>query len=122
MGWKKYENFISPIYYNLIDSSNDENTFSEKIQKEILFYSTKQLTNSKLLSIKDDILLFESSGELTEKLSLLLKALMSIKPTSIDSERVFSTSTVFLTKYRASLSDKSINALSVLKSYFQKNK
>ena len=64
---------------------------------------------------------FEATGERTLHLNMLFQALMSLPPTSIESERAFSAAGLFVTKLRSSLSDKSINCLCFLKSYF-KNK
>lgn len=63
---------------------------------------------------------FRNTGERTELLQKLLDAFLSIKPTSTDVERVFSVCTNFCTKIRSRLSDKSLQALVLLKYYYQK--
>lgn len=65
----------------------------------------------------------EGSGQKTENVELLFNALLTVRPTSVESERVFSVTGQFVNKIRNRLSDESINALSVLQNYFlnQKN-
>ena len=52
--------------------------------------------------------------------SLLLEALKTIPPSSIESERTFSVMGFYNTKLRCSLGNQSINALVFLKHIFQK--
>lgn len=68
--------------------------------------------------IKKEFLLFEKTGKRTPNLETLYKALISVKPTSTENERVFSISGNVVSKIRSRLSDKSINALVYLKAYF----
>ena len=67
--------------------------------------------------IKQEFILFKNTGKRTENLQKLYEALLSIKPTSTDVERVFSVSSGFCTKIRSRLSDKSLTALVFLKNY-----
>jgi hypothetical protein len=67
--------------------------------------------------IKEEFVLFRNTGKRTENLQKLFEAMLSIKPTSTDVERVFSVSSGFCTKIRSQLSDKSLNALVFLKYY-----
>lgn len=62
----------------------------------------------------------EDGGGRGFHLELLYKYLLTVKPTSVDSERAFSNASLICTKVRARLSDESIDALSFLRSYFQK--
>ena len=50
----------------------------------------------------------------------LFEALKTIPPSSIESERTFSVTGFYITKFRCSLGDQSINALVFLKHIFQK--
>lgn len=70
--------------------------------------------------IQKELSLYELTGDLTPGLKMLFSALKSIKPTSTDSERVFSDSVNICSKRRSSLSDDSINELCFLKSYFRR--
>ena len=49
-------------------------------------------------TMKDEIDLFRKTGTKSKHLTLLLKALDSIPPTSIESERAFSAPDIFITK------------------------
>jgi hypothetical protein len=62
-------------------------------------------------SLKKEISLYEATCILTPNLKLLLDVLLTIRPTSTQNERKFSTSGIFVTKQRSRLSDTAINAL-----------
>lgn len=68
--------------------------------------------------LRQEFALFKATGKRTENLQRLYAVICTIKPTSTDSERVFSNSSAFCTKVRSRLSDKSLNALVFLKSYY----
>ena len=72
--------------------------------------------------IKQEIKLLEATEKRPGKLEQLFKALLSIPPTSVEAERVFSAAGLFTTKLRSQLSDKSVNALCFLRSHYIKNK
>ena len=72
--------------------------------------------------IKQEMNLFEVTRKRPTKLELLFNALLSIPPTSVEAERAFSAAGLFVTKLRSRLSDKSLNALTFLRSYYMKNK
>ena len=57
-------------------------------------------------NIKQEFTLFCNTGKRTENLEKLFDAICSIKPTSTNSEGVFSKSANFCTKIRSRLSDK----------------
>ncbi|CAH2084627.1 unnamed protein product [Euphydryas editha] len=71
-------------------------------------------------TLKKEFQLFEATGKRTESLELLYTALNTIKPTSVENERVFSLSGGIITKIRNRLSDKAVDALIFLKAYFIK--
>ena len=62
--------------------------------------------------------IYDKTRTMPSNLKKLSEALMTIPPTSIESERAFSTSSNFCTKKRSSLSDFSLNTLVFLKYYF----
>ena len=51
-------------------------------------------------------------------MTVLYESLLSIAPTSVESERAFSAAALFCTKIRTSLSDSTLNVLCYLKHYF----
>ena len=63
-----------------------------------------------------------SDGEMLSKLTALSKALSSVQPTSVESERVFCTVGQFVTKIRSRLSDKKVKSLFLLKSHYKPSK
>jgi hypothetical protein len=68
--------------------------------------------------VKQEFTVYEASLKLGPRLEKLLSVLKTIQPTSTEAERVFSLSSNICTKKRTSLSDNSLNALCVLKTYF----
>jgi hypothetical protein len=70
-------------------------------------------------SLKKEMSLYEATCTLTTNLKMLLDALLTIRPTSTQKERYFSTSGIFVKKQRSRLSDRAINALCVLKFHFK---
>ena len=71
--------------------------------------------------MKKDFNFYEKTTSMSKRLQSLNEALKSVKPTSVESERVFSTSGKFVAPLRNRLSDTSINALVFLKYYFQRH-
>ena len=82
--------------------------------------AVKKDTEFKTLS--KEFALFEATGQLTPNLEMLKRALLTIKPTSVESERAFSCVGQFVSKGRASLGDDTINSLCVLKTFFRAEK
>ena len=95
-------------------SDTDSENLKSKLEKAISF------SNSTPTKAPDhEFNLYENTGKLTPNLASLLAALKTIKPSSVESERVFSTVNQFVTKIRSRLSDKSVNALVFLKAYYK---
>ena len=82
--------------------------------------SSAATAKSKELSkiIKGEMALFENGGCRGSNLQLCYEYLLTIPPTSVQSERAFSVAGSFATKLRSKLGDTSLNALVALKSYF----
>ena len=66
--------------------------------------------------------LFTAGKQETVTIKQLRSALMVIPPTSVEAERVFSASGLFLTKLRCRLKDSSLDMLMFLKFYFARKK
>lgn len=99
----------------------EENTFEQTLKVALVKASVSskyipKKTNKN--SLKKELKLFEASGTQTQGIEILYNALLTIQPTSVESERVFSTTGTIVNKIRNRLSDETINALTVLKSYF----
>ena len=63
--------------------------------------------------------LFDATGQRTTNIDLLLEALKSIPPTSVESKRSFSAAGLFVTKLRTRLSYRSVDPLCLLKSHYR---
>lgn len=72
--------------------------------------------------IQREILFFEEEGIKGKYLMMVFESLKSIRPTSVNSERAFSTAGMFCTKIRSRLGDKTLDTLCFLNAYFTKNK
>jgi hypothetical protein len=70
-------------------------------------------------SLKAEFTAFARTGTRTDNLQKLYNALLTIKPTSTDVERVFSSTNWYCSKIRSRLSDKSLSALVFLKFYYK---
>ena len=74
--------------------------------------------------VKDLINQYEKNGSPSDRpllLSKLFDALKTIPPSSVESERAFSTTGQFVTKMRTRLNDETVDALVFLKLYHKKN-
>ena len=71
--------------------------------------------------VKKEMNLFEATKKRPENLDKLFKALLTIRPTSVEPERAFSAMGLFATKIRSSLNDDTLNALIFLREYYKKN-
>lgn len=77
------------------------------------------LTHKSLVNIiKKEMTLFETGGCRGRNLQLAYEYLMTIPPTSVESERALSVAGSFSTKIRSRLGDDSLNALMALRSHF----
>ena len=63
---------------------------------------------------------FEASGIRPANLQTLYEALLTIQPTSVDAERLFSACGLFVTKLRSRLHDSTIDALCFIRNALQK--
>jgi hypothetical protein len=72
--------------------------------------------------VKQEMAIYENSGRRGPVLNKVFDALMSVKPTSVDVERVFSSCTNICSSNRSRLRDDTFDALSFLRSFFQQQK
>lgn len=72
--------------------------------------------------IRREISIFEETGRRGDNLQLAYDAIKSIPPTSVEAERIFSSTGRICTKIRSNLSDSNLDALCLLRSYFMKKK
>ncbi|CAG5056274.1 unnamed protein product [Parnassius apollo] len=110
-------------------SLSNKELINQQISK-IIFDDTRRVGIGNLSTSKEDLLtllkvemlLFENGGDRGQLLSKAYRWIRSIKPTSVESERAFSAAGILCNKLRTSLSDKTINCLSFLRTYFQQQK
>lgn len=90
--------------------------------KKNILPTTANAPQDKFKWLKAEFTLYKNTGKRTENLEKILDALLTIKPTSTDVERVFSVCANFCTKIRSRLSDKSLSALVFLNYYYKTQK
>ena len=71
------------------------------------------------VAIKREMAFHQSTGQRGKLLESLYKALMTIPPTTIDAERAFSASGLFMTRLRSRLCDDTLSKLTLLKFYLE---
>lgn len=106
------------------DSSDEELTVAEELEKEICKATSqvnKSTVNTDLESIvRVEMCIYDTAGGGRGfYLTAAYNYLLSITPTSVEAERAFSSAGYLCSKLRSSLSDKTLNALSFMRSHFQ---
>lgn len=139
---KKFGGFAGIASENCDDSNVSDNvadnenlSFKQKLQKVIATENDMNITNSppvsercnvrskkRLDTFDVELRNLKATGVRGEILNKTLKNLLKISPTSVDSERSFSLAGLFVTKIRSCLGHKSIFALTLLNSFFSKQK
>ena len=74
---------------------------------------------TEIKSLYQEFKLFEQQKKRTPNLEFIYNALLTIKPSSVEAERVFSVSGNFVTKIRSRMKDRSLTSLVFLKFYFK---
>ena len=67
-------------------------------------------SNHNLKDIEQEFNIYEKTYQKSENLKKLEKALLTIKPSSVESERIFSSVGRIVTKFRTRLSDENLNS------------
>lgn len=98
-----------------------EMELQEAIQRAISSaHSQKSQGKQNLLStIKKELALLQNGGTRGVHLQIVYDSLLTIRPTSVESERAFSSAGYLVSKVRASLNDDTIDNLCFLRSYYQ---
>lgn len=92
------------------------------VKERLVARLTKQKSDPPLTPFMKDLEVFEKTNVMSERIQNLYKALLTIKPTSVTNERVFSSSGLFVSNLRTRLSDKSVNVLIFNKYFFLNEK
>lgn len=104
---------------------SDNSTLRQKLQEAVL-KSMKPPTpypkkGSLTSAIRQEMTLYEGGGHKGRNLQMVYDFLLTISPTSVESERVFSAAGSFCTKIRSKLSDSALDELTFLRYYFKKS-
>ena len=103
-----------------VDEAEKPDTLYEKLKKVVKESTEEQHQTHVSSSLVPDFKMFEATRKRTEKLDALFQALMTVKPTSVESERAFSLGGSFCTKVRSRMSSGTLSALVSLKMYFKR--
>ena len=122
------------VHQEVADTTNTEDSqIQQKSKKMTLseeFASFLESEQNKIIPVREEIRsqtvkkemsLFEATKKRPENLEKLYRALLTIKPTSVEPERAFSAMGLFITKLRNRLNDDSIDGLIFMRQYY-KNK
>ena len=69
--------------------------------------------------MRQEFRLFEATNKRLHNLGMLCNALLTIRPSSVEAERVFSSTGFFFTNFRTRLTDSHLDALVFLRSHFK---
>ena len=107
-----------------MDKEEQGEDLSQDLQKRLAQATTKTKgANYRLTGFAQEFrALKRGGGDMTEKMSKLKTALLSIPPTSVESERAFSAAGLFMTKLRCRMLPQTLNMFCFLRSYFLRMK
>jgi len=111
-----------------INSLEEYSTKELSLQQQLNFSimeSLKEIESpnaDKFQTLVKELKIFEANGIRSSNLQNLLDALLTIKPTSTQNERNFSTATDFVTKKRTKMGNSTLDALCFLKHHFKSKK
>ena len=105
------------------DSSASSATTQDSMAKELsdLLKDSHSTTVARSDTLAREIALFTTNKQETDAIKEIRRALFVVPPTSVESERVFSASGLFLSKLICNLNDSSLDMLIFLKFYFTRN-
>ena len=111
------EEDLDDVTFRYETSINLDDEYSKFLDKSNM--PSKEV--STLTSIKKEMNFYESCSNKNkpEKLEILDKALLTIKPTSVEPERAFSIMGYFLTRLRNRMSDETLDAMVFLRQYYK---
>ena len=123
----------SNVEVEVTTSRNDENelerenlSFKEKLALKLQQNKTKSKIVQKVETsvLKKEMQLYEDSkndGTRPHHLELLYIAMLNVTPTSVESERAFSSAGLFVTKIRSRLGDSTVNMLVFMRDYLKRH-
>lgn len=105
-----------------LSTQNNSINFADSIQKiinESMSTKPKTFLNNSTNGLKLEITLFKKTGNKSKNLSYIYNSLLSIKPSSVECERTFSTSGYLNNALRNQMSPNTLDILVFLRYYFQ---
>ena len=103
-----------------LDASQDMSLKDELFSVLEQVEKNEEKSSNTFETLKDELSWYEKNPKtIPPTLKKLYKAIGSIPPSSVESERIFSITGSFVTKVRSSLGDESIDALVFLKKYYK---
>lgn len=100
----------------------DEETLEGQLQAQLDKVTKSGKQELQLTSFSREFNNYEFTLDKTEKLTLLYKALKSIPPTSVMSERAFSAAGLFASKLRFRMNDETLDMFCFLRAYYSNKK
>jgi phage gp37-like protein len=107
------------------ETESTELTLEERFAARMTQSTTQQrhhpiesTTNSTSKILKKELNLFSETQHRPNMLAALYDCMLTVKPTSVESERAFSTATLFVTKIRSRMGDETLSNLAMLRAYF----
>lgn len=104
---------------NRYQALNDDVSFSERLDEALTVPPVTKTENLEA-QIKNEMDTFQKSGQRGTNLQLAFDFLSTIPPTSVESERCFSSAGLIVTKFRSAMGDDTIDNIIFLR-YFFKN-
>jgi hypothetical protein len=95
-------------------------SFLEQVQLEVENQGKIARNSNANQNFEKELSILEATGRRSQNLDKLFNAIMTSQATSTESERAFSTSNKFSTKFRSRLSDKHLDMIVFLKYYFKR--
>lgn len=105
-----------------IETQQPSKSIIEEMIIKVNTVGTVAKYKTKEYSLKNELKLFESTGERSSQLNYFNELLNTIQPTSIESERAFSIAKYFCSYLRSSMGDETLHSLVFLKYFFLRNK
>ena len=109
--------------------TSDHKMQDEAMDNDLLSQYMKELEKlwlpkktSRLFNINTEFKHYDATHQKTNNLQLLFDALLTMKPTSVEAERLFSATGYFLSKLRTGMGENTLNALCFLRCYLRKKK
>jgi len=91
-----------------------QRSMSDEVQPTV----SPNIVKSTTAAIRTEFTIFQTTGVRGRCLQLAYSYLLSVPPASVEAERAFSAAGLLCTKIRSRMSDKSLDALCFLRSYY----